>query len=32
MLADAVEFFNLVLKLRLKERERKDLVAYLLCP
>jgi len=30
-LADAVEFFNLVLKLELSKKEKEDLVAYLLC-
>ena len=30
-LADAVEFFNLVLELKLTKQEKQDLVAYLLC-
>ena len=30
-LADAVEFFNVVLQLKLSEQEKSDLVAYLLC-
>jgi len=30
-LADAVEFFNVVLQLRLTEQEKSDLVEYLLC-
>jgi len=30
-LADAVEFFNLVLELKLSKQEKQDLVAYLLC-
>ena len=30
-LHDAVEFFNLVLELRLSKQEKEDLVAYLLC-
>jgi cytochrome c peroxidase len=30
-LHDAVEFFNIVLELRLEEQEKEDLVAYLLC-
>jgi cytochrome c peroxidase len=30
-LHDAVEFFNLVLELRLSRQEKDDLVAYLLC-
>ena len=30
-LADAVEFFNLVLDLKLAKQEKEDLVAYLLC-
>jgi cytochrome c peroxidase len=30
-LHDAVEFFNLVLELKLSEQEKEDLVAYLLC-
>jgi cytochrome c peroxidase len=30
-LADTVEFFNLVLQLRLNQQEKDDLVEYMLC-
>jgi cytochrome c peroxidase len=30
-LADAVEFFNIVLELQLNKQEKEDLVAYMLC-
>ena len=30
-LRDSVEFFNLVLELKLNEQEKADLVAYMLC-
>ena len=30
-LHDAVEFFNVILELKLSQKEKEDLVAYLLC-